>query len=131
MNLNVQEATRQELTQALLHWRDLRESRLAQEKVAAKIKEQEQALKEQIIATMQYQLYDGVVAGGRTMGLSVKEVSIVVDAGALTKHIIDTGAIELLQLRLSAEAVREHQLAGEVIPGIGTMDKYDIYDRKV
>ena len=131
MNLNVQEATRQELTQALLHWRDLRESRLAQEKVAAKIKEQEDGIKAQIILTMQYQLYDGVVVGDRVMGITAKEVNIVTDAELLTKHIIDTGAIELLQLRLSAEAIREHQAAGEVIPGIGVIEQYNLYDRKV
>jgi hypothetical protein len=39
------------------------------------------------------------------------------------KHILETGAFELLQKRLSATAIREHWETGEHIPGV---DKYPV-----
>jgi hypothetical protein len=129
--LDPETATRQELEAALRQWRDLRESRLAQDKISAKLKEQEDAARENIIATMQHQLYDGVVIGERVMGLSTKQISIVDDAPTLTQWILDTGNLAVLQFRLSESTIAEMESAGETIPGVGKMEKFNLYDRKL
>jgi len=124
------EATRDEIDAVVVKWRDLRESRLAQDKIAAKLKEQEDDAKNFLLSAMLAQEIEAVVVRGYQTGVSKKEVNIVEDKGAFVTFIKETGAIELLQFQIAQGAVRERIENGEQIPGIGVMEKFDIFNRK-
>lgn len=127
---NPAEATRDEINAAVVEWRDQREKRLAAEKVAAKLKEREDELKNFLIAAMTTQAYEGVVIGGRGTGVRTTEVPICEDRAAFDQYILDNRDLSLLQFRLATTAINERIEAGIALPGIAFIDKYDLYDRK-
>lgn len=123
-------ATRDDIEKATLIWRSLREERLAQEKIAAKIKEQEDETKQFLIASMLGQKMEGVLIDGRQTGVKTTEISIVIDKHAFSEYVLDSRSLELLQFRISESAIKELEDEGEVVPGIGKLDKFDLFDRK-
>lgn len=127
---NPAEATRDEINASVVEWRDQREKRLAAEKVAAKLKEREDELKNFLISAMTTQAYEGVVIGGRGTGVRTSEVPVCDDRAAFDQYVLETKDLSLLQFRLAAGAIAERIEAGITIPGIAYVDKYDLYDRK-
>lgn len=125
------EAEREQIEAAVAQWRALRTERLAQEKVVAKLKEEELATKTWILDTMKAQQHEGVIIGGRVTGPSKREVHTVVDKEALINYIYEHSAIDLLQFRLSESAVNVREGDGLVVPGVDTVEVYDLFDRKV
>lgn len=124
------EASRQEVEQAVEAWRLIRAERLAQDKISAKLKEQETAIKGWLIDALRTQQYEGIVVGGRITSLSTKEQPVCSDRATLIDYILTTRQIELLQFRLSTTAIAEHVAAGETIPGVEYLPVYDLSDRK-
>ena len=124
------EATRDEIESIIIAWRAIKEARLAQDKLAGKLKEQEEEAKSFLLSSMMAQEIEGLVVQGYQTGVSKKEVNIVEDKGAFVTFIKETGAIELLQFQIAQGAVRERIENGEQIPGIGVMEKFDIFNRK-
>lgn len=51
-----------------------------------------------------------------------KSGAVVEDLSALQKHILATGELDLLQNRISEEAVRQRWEVGDVVPGIARRD---------
>ena len=112
-------ATRDDIEKATLLWRALREERLAQEKIAAKIKEQEDETKQFLISSMLGQRMEGVLIDGRQTGVKTTEISIVIDKHVFSEYVLDSRSLELLQFRISESAIKELEEEGEVVPGIG------------
>ena len=125
-----QEATRDDVTQSVIKWRELRAKRLEVEKEAEKIKQQELAHKNFVIASMLAQRYEGIVEGGRVTGVNTKEVPTCADRAAFDKFVLETGSLDLLQFRLSTGAINDRFEKGIEVPGIEFIDTYDLYDRK-
>jgi len=123
-------ATREEVTAAVGKWRELREERLAADKVAAELKKQENEVKQFIISALIAQKYEGIVLGQRITGLSEKEQPVVTERSVFEDFVLKEKALHLLQFRISAPAIREMQEAGIVIPGVGSEMLYDLFDRK-
>lgn len=124
------EATRQEVTEAVRQWRELRAERLAIEKQAEKVKEKELKLKNFLILSMNSQAYEGIVEGGRITGVRTTEVPTCNDRAALDKFILETGSLDILQFRLSSTAIKDRADKGVEVPGIEYIDVYDLFDRK-
>ena len=125
-----EDATRQQIEAAIVEWRDIRQQRLDMDKIAAKLKEQEQKLKDFVISAMRLQVYDGVVIGGRVTRVTEKEVPIAGDRQEIEKYVYEHQALDILQFRLSSTAIAERMGAGETIPGVEFMSTYDLSDKK-
>ena len=124
------EASRADVTDSVKAWRELRAKRLEVEKEAEKIKQQELAHKNFVIAAMLGQKYEGIVEGGRVTGVNTKEVPTCADREAFDKFVLSTGSLDLLQFRLATGAINARFEAGIEVPGIEFIDTYDLYDRK-
>lgn len=123
-------ATRQDIEGWIVSWRAAREERLAADKVAAMLKSDETKLKELIIAAMVGQKYEGTVISGRMTKTVLKIAPVVDDRQQFEDYIYKNHALDLLQFRISAGAIKERKEAGEVIPGIGEVETYDLSDTK-
>jgi hypothetical protein len=124
------EATRTQIEDNIRRWRTSRAARLEQDRLAARMKEREEELKEWLIAAMRGQKYEGVVIDNRITGVNTKQYPEVVNRQEFCEHILETGALELLQFRVSTTAIKEHKEAGKMPPGIEYKDDYDLFDRK-
>lgn len=104
----------------------LRQERLVQQQVVDKLKEQETALEEYVLANYQAQGIAG--ARGKLASVAVRELTVptVVDWGKFYAYIARTKAWELLQKRPGSEACRERWAAGKVIPGVEQFKKLNL-----
>ena len=125
-----EEASREEVTQAVLAWRLARSARLDADKVADKLKDEELRLKRFVISAMMSQKYEGIVAGERITGVSIKDQPVVTDREALSNYILENRLLGLLQFRLAGATVKEMEEAGVVVPGVGKEQVFDLFDRK-
>ena len=130
MNTEPEAASREEVEQAVKVWRETRALRLEQEKVADETKKLETSAKDFIISAMIAQKWEGIVIGDRLTKVSTKTVPTVEDRQALCDYIIENKALDLLQFRLATGALKERAEAGVVVPGIGSVDVYDLSDKK-
>lgn len=106
-------------------YREVRQSRLLADKVAAGWKEQEAAAEALLIQQMLKQ--NITAAGGRRLrvGLSSPEyVPHVKDWYAFYKYIQQTGSFDLLERRPGKAACRERWEAQEQVPGV---EKFPVY----
>ena len=79
MRTDPREAKREEVEAAIVEWRTTREARLAAEKVASKIKENEDMVKSWLLDVFIKQRYEGMVIDGRITGLTTRDVPVVGD----------------------------------------------------
>lgn len=128
---SVLEASRQELEEAILMWRNLREARLDMEHRANSIKEFETAAKSWVLEVFKQQKHEGVLIGGRVTSLTTRPVATVDDKEALLSHIRSTGELDLLQFKLSTSAVDGRKEVGEDVPGVTYIDIYDLSDKQL
>lgn len=127
---NPAEADRSTVEQAIKDWRDARAARLDLDRKAAKLKSAEDGLKSFLLEAFKQQEFEGMLIGGRVTGLTTKRIPIVEDKEKFLNYMRETGELDLLQFRLSAEAVRVRAEEGVEVPGIGEMDTFDLFDRK-
>ena len=125
-----EEATREQVEFAVSEWRKVREERLAQEKIAKKLEESEKEYKQFLISALRCQNYEGVLRDGRVTGVVTKPVPVCEDRAAFEEFVLGSGSLQLLQFRLSTSAIAELQDDGVKIPGIGSLDTFDLFDRK-
>lgn len=111
-------------------WRDKRDDRLAADKVAARLKEQEVAMKQWLIAVFQEQKFEGMVIDQRITGLSEREVHEVENREEFVNYLIENRALDMLQFRISDPAIFAREDAGIKIPGVAIRTVYDLFDRK-
>ena len=111
-------------------WRDKRDDRLAADKVAARLKEQEVAMKQWLIAVFQEQRFEGIVIDHRITGLSDREVHEVENREEFVNYLIENRALDMLQFRISDPAIFAREDAGVKVPGVTVRTVYDLFDRK-
>jgi hypothetical protein len=97
---------------------ELRQKRLAQQKLVTEMEEEEKALKEYIINTLPKSETSGVAGKLARVTITSKEVPQVEDWDAFYKHVKKTGEFELMQRRLSDAAINERWEAGKKVPGV-------------
>lgn len=124
------EAPRDQIEAAAVRWRALREKRLQYQKAVDELETEEKKFKQWVISALTTQSIDGVVVEGRITQATKKDVPTVTDREALSKHILETGDLSLLQFRLATTAVQERIDAGMKPPGVGTIPVFDLSDRK-
>lgn len=108
-----------------------RQTRLVEQKDIAEYKDYETALKNHIIAELPKSDQTGVA--GKLARVTVKSsvIPVVEDWEAFYKHVKKTGHFDLLQKRVSAEAVQERWDSGKKVPGVGTFTVVDVSVNKV
>lgn len=97
---------------------EVKNLRLAQQKLADALKEEETFLSEHIIATLPKSEASGVAGKVARVTVVEKIVPQVENWDLVYQHIKKTGSFELLQRRLSNEAVQERWEANKKIPGV-------------
>ena len=127
---NPAEADRNTVEQAIKDWREARDARLEMDRKAAKLKSVEDGLKSFLLEAFKQQKLEGMLVGGKVTGLTTKRIPIVEDKEKFLNYVRETGELDLLQFRLSSEAVRVRAEEGVEVPGIGEMDTYDLFNRK-
>ena len=130
MNIQPEEATREQIEDAIAEWRGARELRLSIEKEAAAVRATETTLKDFIVAAMRSQVYEAVVKGGRQTYVRTTQVPVAEDRQAFEAYILAEGDLSLLQFRPAVGAIKERLEAGVSVPGITMLDTYDLGDKK-
>lgn len=102
---------------------ELRSKRLALEKDAKELAQQQAALEEHMLQTFDKQDMDGCKGKTATASVTRSVVPTVTDWGAFTAYIMEQKAADLLQRRPSVEACRARWEAGEAIPGVEPFNK--------
>lgn len=95
-----------------------RARRLALQKEVDALQAQETALKEHFIATVPKSDAAGVTGRLARVTVGTKDIPTVKDWEAFHKYVKKSGRFDLLQRRLSTEAVTEMLEAGEKLPGV-------------
>lgn len=101
-------------------YQEKRNERLAADRAAAKLKEEEGVIKEQIIRMMQEARLKVAGSHNATVKLHEKMKPVATDWGAVYKFIMETNGFDLLQKRLTQEAVQLRWDEGVEIPGVKT-----------
>ena len=97
---------------------ELREERLRRQKLVDELAAEEAALKEYIIQTLPKSEASGVAGKVARVSVTVKDVPQVKDWEKFHAYVKKTGSFELLQKRISKEAVDERLEAGVKLPGL-------------
>lgn len=110
---------------------NLKAKRLAAQKVADAIEEEEKALKEHIIQNLPKSETTGVAGKLARVTVVTKEVPQVKDWDAFYAHVKKTGNFDLMQRRLADKAVQERWEAGKKVPGVEAFQAVTLSINKV
>jgi hypothetical protein len=99
--------------------------RLALDKEAAGFKEVEEAYKEELIYRMVQTKVGALASTSHVVKMKTVDKPTPKNWDLIHQYIIENGAWELMQNRLTQSAVEERWEAGEAIPGI---DKFPVYN---
>lgn len=115
-----------ELAQLADHYWLTREKRLAADKVAKDLKDEESRTEATLIKEMREQQLTAI--GGKLVRLAIptepEYVPAVKDWDAFYRHVLQTGDFSLLHKRVGTTACKERWDAGETVPGV---EKYAVY----
>lgn len=100
-------------------YKTVRDKRLAIEKEAAKVKEDEGQLREYLINNLPKSKIGGISGKLARVEVQVKEVPMIEDRDAFFKAAKRKGNEDLLTQTLNAAAVRQRWDAGKEVPGVG------------
>ena len=103
-----------------------RSKRLEMDKRVAEVKNLEEIYKEELIFRMVTLKIGALAATEYLAKLSTKEIPTPTDWGKIRGYIVEHGAWELMQNRLSTAAVAERWEAGEEVPGVGRFKQYNV-----
>jgi len=109
----------------------LKAERAIAQKVVDKFEADEKALKEHIINTLPKSETTGVAGKVCRVTVVTKEVPQIKDLAKFTAYIKKTGDFDLMQRRLSVEAVNARLDAGKKIPGIEIFNAVSVSVNKV
>lgn len=105
---------------------EVRDKRLAADKVAADLKSQETDLKTQIIHKMQDRHLTALGGNKGITTLTIKKKPQAQDWTLVYEFIRERNAFHLLHKRLTEEAVKEYWNEEIPIPGVIEVDVYDL-----
>jgi hypothetical protein len=112
-------------------YQEVRDQRLELQRQTDKLKEREDELKATLLATLQEQGVGGVSGKRYRVEVKLTVVPVVTNWPEVYEYIKANDAFDILQTRLSAPAIRERQVDGEKIPGIGDLNQYNLSLRKL
>ena len=116
-------------------YHEVRELRLAMDKEVAAVKARESEIKQHIIDTLSKSDDTGAAGLKYRAQVTTKEEYNIADWSALTGYILENDRFDLLQKRLSKEAVRDVIAAmkdeGKALPGVATVLVPDVSITKV
>jgi len=98
-----------------------REKRYEIQRTVKELEEQESAMKDYLLLNLKKSKASGIGGKLARVTMSSREVPTPDNWELIHKYIKDTDSFELLQKRLSTEAVVERWDAGTAIPGVGKM----------
>lgn len=96
----------------------VREYRLAQQKLVDEIEEYEKALRENLIENIPKSDMTGVAGKLARATIDIKEIPRVENWDDLYKHISRTKSWELLGRKVGEAAVKERWASGKTVPGV-------------
>lgn len=100
----------------------LRQARYTVQHLAQGLERDEKDLKEELIEAANKLKGRGVAGKIARVTVENKPVGFVRDFPTFMKHVVKTGAYELLQKRLSTEALIERWDKGKTVPGVDRQD---------
>lgn len=101
-------------------YRDIKDLRLAADKVAEALRNEEQRILDHIIENVSVD--EGGVVGKRFKGIiTTDRKPVVEDWEKFYAHVKKTGNFDLLQKRLSDTAVKDRLEEGKAVPGVGNI----------
>lgn len=103
-------------------YKEARDSRLAADKAAQKLKEVETSLKNTIIAECKANDLSAVGGQVALVKYTVKEKPVPQDWPAIHRFMIENDAMDLMQKRLHEGACKERIDIGVMIPGVGILE---------
>lgn len=98
---------------------EIRQLRLAEDKKIDVLREEERALEDHLIDQLPKSEASGIAGRVARATIMVKSVPDVQDWDQLYKYVSRTKSFDLLQRRVSVEAVKARWEAGKEVPGIG------------
>lgn len=110
---------------------ELRQQRLAVQKEVDKLAAEEAALREHIINTLPKSEASGIAGKLARVTVVTKQVPQVKDWDAFYKFVKKTGSFDLLQRRLTDQAIKERWEAGKEVPGVEHFNAVSISLNKV
>jgi len=122
--------TRNELDEMVCNWREAKAARLELQKQVDKIEELEKVLKQFIMDAIQAQKFEGLVSDGRVTRITTKVIPVCNNPAATWEYIFEHHATDLVSFRLSTKAAELRMADGIAIPGVSTIEKYDLSDKK-
>jgi len=102
----------------------IRSHRLLADKAAAELKEQEEELKDTIIAKLREGNMTALGASNDLVKMSVTSEPVATDWPQIWEHVRTTGDFSLLHKRITTTAIKEQWADGVVIPGVIAQDVY-------
>lgn len=105
----------------------LRTKRKQKEAETAAMKEEEAKLEDAIFGKFEKADLEGARGRRAQASVSSSDVPTLDDWQKLEKHLRRTGEFDLLQRRLSVEAVRERWEAKKAVPGVGVFTRIRLH----
>lgn len=130
LTMTPETVTRAELDEIVTNWRDAKAARLEVQKQVDKIENLEKTLKNFIMDAIHAQQFEGLVSDGRVTRVTSKVVPICNDPAATWRYIFEHEATDLISFRLSTKAAELRMADGIAIPGVTTIERYDLSDNK-
>ena len=122
--------TRAQLDGKVREWRALKAKRLSMQKEVDAVEELEKEAKEFIMEAIQLQQFEGIVADGRVTALTTKDIPVCDNPSATWEYIFEHKATDLVSFKLSTKAAELRMADGITIPGVSTIEKHDLSDKK-
>lgn len=110
---------------------ELRAKRLIQQKIVDALESEEKALKDYIIQSLPKSEASGVAGKLARVTVVTKEIPQVKDWDLFYKYVKKTGQFDLMQRRLTTDAVKERWDAGKEIPGVEHFNAVSVSINKV
>lgn len=110
---------------------DLRDQRLAKDKEAAQLKEQEEFVKNYLIENIPKSEATGVAGKHAQVGIVRKKVPQVKDWDAFYKHLLKTKDFSLMNRAINKKAIEERWEAKKVVPGVEAFDTVTLSLHKI
>jgi hypothetical protein len=110
---------------------ELRNKRLAGQKLVDEVEAEEKALKAYIIENLPKSEASGVAGKLARVTVVTKQVPQVKDWDAFYKYVKKTGSFDLMQKRLTDAAIKERWEAGKEIPGVEHFNAVSVSINKV
>jgi hypothetical protein len=110
---------------------EVRELRLAMQKIVDAVKERETEIKEHIINELPKSQNTGAAGKRYRAQVVTKDVPTLKDWDALTAYMTRTGRFDLIYKRLADKPVKDLWEAGEAVPGVEKFKAVDVSITKI